>query len=551
MSFPTPHTPTQWLRHIIRGSSRLRKTIPTILLTLICSFTWTQPLGAQLTAQGRQWLEGFSAEQRKGEALAFCDFNGDGYDDLAVGLPGATIFTLGGPLENAGSVRIFFGNPTGTFDEELNLQSLRQGSLLGGDDAAGALFGSALAAADFDLDGACDLAIGIPGANVSGLVAAGRVAVVSGVLGDELDRDSAVFFDQDVLTGTPGTGHRFGSVLSAGAIGANPFPDLVVGVPDETLGDFDNAGIIHIITSRNENGLGLDFDARLHQDTTDMFGVAGPDDRFGASLAIGDATGDGVPDLVVGSPGDRVGMVQGAGAVQVIPGGESGVILTVEEQQMLNQDVDDVLGNAAEGDAFGQAVSLGHFNGDTFLDLAVGVPGESQFGPEQSGAVQVFYGTASGFSVDSEQILFESLISPEIATFDRFGQTLASGDFNGDGHDELAVGFPLDNVFGIVNAGNVAVLYGAPGGLQTTGAQLWNGLTLLTVEPGDEIGFSLAVGRVRGDRFGRYLAIGAPGRQGEDMDPHVGGVILLPSQIPVFTDGFETGGTSNWSSAAP
>lgn len=528
---------------------------PLALVSTLLVFVWPMAspprVEAQLTAQNSQWLEGFEADQRKGEALAFCDFNGDGYDDLAVGLPGAVLPSSDGPLINAGLVRVFFGNSTGVTIEGLGAQPIRQGRLLGGEDGAGHLFGSALAAADFNLDGACDLAVGIPGAEVVGRIAAGRVVVINGVLGGSLDEDGVAFFDQDVLTGTAEIGNRFGSVLAAGPIGEDPYPDLVVGVPNEFVGSFDEAGVVHIITSRNETGLGLEFDARLHQDTPNMFGIVGPGDRFGASLAIGDASGDGVPDLVVGSPGDRVGTVLGAGSVQVIPGGSSGVIISVEEQQLLNQDVEDVLGNAAEGDAFGQAISLGNFNGDAFMDLAVGIPGESQFGPDQSGAVQVFYGNAEGLSVDSEQILFESLISPEIAAFDRFGTALASGDFNGDAHDELAVGFPLDNIFGIVNAGNVAVLSGAPGGLQTVGAQLWNGFTLLTLEVGDEFGFSLAVGRLGGERFGPFLAIGAPGRQGDEMEPQMGGAMLLQSHVSIFADGFDNGSLSNWSIVPP
>ncbi len=39
-----------------------------------------------------------------------------------------------------------------------------------------------------------------------------------------------------------------------------------------------------------------------------MFGIAGPDDRFGSSLTIGDATGDGGPYLVVGTPRRPGGM---------------------------------------------------------------------------------------------------------------------------------------------------------------------------------------------------------------------------------------------------
>jgi hypothetical protein len=52
---------------------------------------------------------------------------------------------------------------------------------------------------------------------------------------------------------------------------------------------------------------------------------------------------------------------------------------------------------------------------------------------------------------------------------DRFGQTLAAGDFNGDGWDDLAIGAFGENDFrGVVN-----VIYGGPGGLTSAGNQLW------------------------------------------------------------------------------
>ncbi|MEM8931249.1 MAG: FG-GAP repeat protein, partial [Acidobacteriota bacterium] len=445
---------------------------------------------AQLVAHGRQWIPGFEPDQRTGEALAICDFDGDGIDDLAVGMPDTDLG--GGTLPDAGFVRIYFGHASGEVGGVF--QNLSLGDLRSGVDAAGHRFGAALAAADFDLDGACDLAIGIPGFQVGSLVAAGQVAVVYGQLGDVLDGPSTDYFDQSSLSSVPGTGHRFGSVLATGRLSGDPYPDLVVGVPRDRVGSHDEAGSIHMIFSLDGDGLDFDLNVRLHQDIQGMFGFASPGDHFGAALAIGEVTGDEHNDLIVGTPGDLVDLTDGAGSVQIIPGAANGFAIDPVAQQFLSQDTADVLGDIAEDDGFGTAIALGDFNGGGGLDLAVGVPGEGQFGPDESGIVQVFYGSVSGgFSVDGEQVLFESLISPEIATFDRFGTTLASGDFNGDGRDDLAIGYPLDNVLGVVNAGNVAVLYGALGGLVTSGAQLWNGFTLSTVEPGDEHGFALAV----------------------------------------------------------
>jgi hypothetical protein len=54
--------------------------------------------------------------------------------------------------------------------------------------------------------------------------------------------------------------------------------------------------------------------------------------------------------------------------------------------------------------------------------------------------------------------------------------SLASGDFNSDGKDELAVGVPLENIGTESDGGAVNVLYGSSSGLQTSSPsdQFWH-----------------------------------------------------------------------------
>jgi FG-GAP repeat protein len=51
---------------------------------------------------------------------------------------------------------------------------------------------------------------------------------------------------------------------------------------------------------------------------------------------------------------------------------------------------------------------------------------------------------------------------------DFFGATLATGDFNGDGFDDLAIAVPCEAPAGAVSAGAVSVLYGSSVGLRAT-----------------------------------------------------------------------------------
>ena len=56
---------------------------------------------------------------------------------------------------------------------------------------------------------------------------------------------------------------------------------------------------------------------------------------------------------------------------------------------------------------------------------------------------------------------------------DQFGAVLTTGDFNGDGYADLAVGVPGEDVGSISDAGAVHVLYGSVSGLTSTWDQLW------------------------------------------------------------------------------
>lgn len=53
---------------------------------------------------------------------------------------------------------------------------------------------------------------------------------------------------------------------------------------------------------------------------------------------------------------------------------------------------------------------------------------------------------------------------------------MASGDFNNDGYDDLAIGVQEESVGTITGAGAVNVLYGSSGGLQSVSPddQLWH-----------------------------------------------------------------------------
>jgi len=104
----------------------------------------------------------------------------------------------------------------------------------------------------------------------------------------------------------------------------------------------------------------------------------------------------------------------------------------------------------------------GDFNGDGYRDLAIGVPFEDVGSIADAGAVNVLYGRSGGLSAWLDQIWDQNSagVGGAAEAYESFGQSLAGGDFNGDGLDDLAIGVPGQDVDGVLDAGAVDVLYG-------------------------------------------------------------------------------------------
>jgi hypothetical protein len=169
------------------------------------------------------------------------------------------------------------------------------------------------------------------------------------------------------------------------------------------------------------------------------------------------------------------------------------------------------------------------FDGDGFADLAVGVIRERLRGKRDAGAVQVLYGSESGPTA-RDQLWHQGRkgVKGALEKGDRFGWSLASGDFDTDGYADLAIGVPEENVGKEKDAGVVQVLYGSPSGLTASGDQVWHqgkkGVPG-TNEGGDGFGESLAVGDFDADGYAD-LVVGVPGEDvGEKTN--AGRVVML------------------------
>jgi hypothetical protein len=355
------------------------------------------------------------AEDWFGAESAYGDFNGDGYDDLAVGAPGEDA-TAG---EDAGSVTILWGASSGlTGTSAVTVKDPAAG--------AGRMWGATMAAGDFDGDGKTDLAVGAA--------------------------DSALHVYKGGFTKTGGTGGHYtvdlplywgAWNLEAGDVNNDRATDLVVngdrdpdpGTPEDHYTPEQN-----ILVFGGSSGL-----------SADGYQTLAP----GLITGIGDINGDKFGDIVSGiswdDNSDGVPIEGGAkgGQVWISYGSATGVGKVAN----VNQDTSGVPGASETYDGFGADLDLGNVNGDAYLDLVVGVPGEDVDGYEDAGSVVVLYGTANGITGTGSQSFHQGSagVPGDNEDWDILGIDVKLDDVTGDGKADLIAGSDEN--------GNGAVLY--------------------------------------------------------------------------------------------
>ncbi len=164
---------------------------------------------------------------------------------------------------------------------------------------------------------------------------------------------------------------------------------------------------------------------------------------LGFSLATGDWNHDGVDDLAVGDPTADQFLHIAGGTVDVFWGGsrwQAGMIIDLSQE---SSDIFIYSSNmSSEDDWLGTSLASADLNNDGIDDLVIG----EKYGPNQTGsgtgAVYVLYGSED-FTTPMEIDL--ALDGADLTLHgryggDRFGESLAVGDVNGDQIDDLVVG---------------------------------------------------------------------------------------------------------------
>ena len=324
----------------------------------------------------------------------------------------------------------------------------------------------------------------------------------------------------------PAAPDRTGDV-AAGDFDGDGDDEFVVGSPGEDVDGHPNVGVVDVFETARAGGHGLRLEAR--SETLGWSSHGG--ESFGAALAVGDFDADGFDDLAVAAPGRHLGR----GSVTIVFGSAVGLDggrhpITVTE------DSPGVPGLGRADDDFGAALASGDVDGDGHADLIIGAPRDDEprlvedEGPTglQLGATFVIYGSPDGVALDRSE-RFRPTTRQELHS----GFSVAAGDIDGDGYDDVVSGSPayqgspFPGSGRVVAGGGVLIRYGSADGL-TQHEQLItqrNPGIRGTSESLDWFGWSVAVGDIDRDGFGDVIA-GVPGEDTPDGND-VGAVAVL------------------------
>lgn len=279
--------------------------------------------------------------------------------------------------------------------------------------------GQSLALTDVNADGFSDVVMAIPSWDGERGENAGRVDVYHG---SAIGLFTAPKFTAEGLSENAALGT---SIAAAGDVNGDGFEDVVMGAPGETVDNLEAAGVYRLHLGSQ---VGLRFKPAWGLTGRTKHGKCGT-----MVTALGDMNQDGYTDVMVlddaplrqGAEGEAVHLE----TLLVYKGGPKG--LDLQPSVKLPGPGDDF---------YGQAVAVGDFNADGFIDAAIGMPDPEPRPGQAARPPHVLWhlGTGGGFAAQPEVLLAGEQDAG-------FGATLCAADLDADGGADLLVGVRAGN----------------------------------------------------------------------------------------------------------
>ncbi|PUE44389.1 hypothetical protein B9Z47_18210 [Limnohabitans sp. 2KL-1] len=384
------------------------------------------------------------------------DFNGDGYDDLLIGVAGST----------ESGVYVVYGNALGE-GMKLDAGAIMSNGVIAADqgfkiDGGNYLGDSVTGIGDVNGDGFADVLIGASSDSQSGTNAGAGFVVYGSANPAALNLSSGTIAASRGFKIAAGTayGSLGNSVSGVGDVNGDGIGDFIMGVTGDNTAS--GGGAAYVVYGKT-NAATLTFGTNGSIAAADGFKLTGKvNEAAGSSVSgAGDINGDGLADVLVSASSSG----GGSGATYVIFGGATGGNMDTLVAAGQGFKISGVSTGSANGLQIGTSVkSAGDVNGDGYADLIVATDSDQAYT-----AAYVVYGSAAPTSLTITNAALAASqgfrIFSGATTGAVLGEVSSAGDINGDGFADVIVGS---------NKGSSYVVYGSANGVDVdlTGATI-------------------------------------------------------------------------------